>query len=87
MQEQRRYARHSSEAIVEITHPSLGIIEYRAKDLSDGGVYVFFGNNVVIPVGTDLNARIKRHSGVINQQPIAMQVVRHGKDGMGLMFV
>ena len=87
MQEQRKFDRHLSEAIVEITHPSLGLVEYRARDLSDGGVFVKLGNNIAIPVGTVVKARIKRHTGLINVEPIDMQIVHQSNGGMGLMFI
>ncbi len=86
MQEQRKYARSSSAVMVEISHPSLGTFQLKAKDLSDGGAYVYQGNHPLIPVGTEIMVRIKRHSGVLNEQPIAMRVVRHHSGGMGLMF-
>jgi hypothetical protein len=87
MQEQRRYMRTSSEALVEITHPSIGIMELKAKDLSDGGLFVFLGSHIGPPVGTVVKARIKRHTGLINVDPVDMQVVHHLSGGMGLMFI
>ncbi len=87
MHEQRRNMRDSSQALVEISHPSFGMIELKARDLSDGGVFVMLGNHIAPPVGTVVKARIKRHTGIINQEPIDMQVVHHQAGGMGLMFV
>ena len=87
MKEQRRYMRKNSEAQVEISHPSLGVVEFKAKDLSDGGVFVFLGNHIALPVGTLVQVRIKRHTGFINEQAVDMQVVHHQNGGMGLMFV
>ena len=87
MQEQRKYMRDSSVAQVEISHPSFGMIDLKAKDLSDGGVFVFLGSHIVPPVGTVVKARIKRHTGVINEEPVDMRVVHHLSGGMGLMFV
>ncbi len=87
MHEQRRYMRDTSQALVEISHPSFGMIELKARDLSDGGVFVMLGNHIAPPVGTVVKARIKRHTGIINQDPIDMQVVHHQAGGMGLMFV
>ena len=87
MREQRRYMRDSSEALVEVSHPGFGTIELKAKDLSDGGVFVFLGIHAALPIGVVVQARIKRHTGFINQQPVAMQVVHHDSGGMGLMFV
>lgn len=87
MNEQRQYIRISSSAIVEISHPSFGMIELKAKDLSDGGIFVFLGNHIAPPTGTVVKARIKRHSGAINDEPVDMQVIHHQSGGMGLKFV
>lgn len=87
MPEQRRFLRTASEALVEITHPSIGRMEFRAKDLSEGGVFVHLGNCIALPVGTVVQARIKRHTGLINTDPVDMQVVHHQGGGMGLKFL
>lgn len=87
MREQRRFERSSSQAIVEISHPSFAPMQLRARDLSDGGVFVFLGNHIAPPVGTVIKARIKRHTGTLNQEPVDMRVIHHSQDGMGLMFV
>ncbi|MFA7552691.1 MAG: PilZ domain-containing protein [Spongiibacteraceae bacterium] len=87
MDEQRRQRRTGSEALVEMSHPSFGRLELKATNLSDGGVFVQLGLSSPLPIGTVVMARIKRHTGIINQQPVAMQVVHHNNGGMGLMFV
>lgn len=87
MHEQRRYMRDTSQALVEISHPSFGILELKARDLSDGGLFVMLGNHIAPPVGTVVKARIKRYTGIINRDSIDMQVVHHQSGGMGLMFV
>lgn len=85
--DQRRYMRMASQAMVEMSHPSFGMIELKAKDLSDGGLFVFLGTHIAPPVGTVVKTRIKRHTGIINIDPVDMQVVHHDAGGMGLMFV
>lgn len=87
MNDQRRFSRANIETIVEISHPSFGMIELKAKDISDGGVFVFLGNHLAPPIGTVVKTRLKRHTGVINEEPIDMQVVHHQSGGMGLMFI
>lgn len=86
MEEQRRYARVPSTAVVEMQHPVLGMIEVKARDLSDGGIFVTMGNYPTPPLGTTLLVRIKRHTGVINQEPVLMRVVHHHGGGVGLAF-
>lgn len=87
MNDQRRFTRTSIETLVEISHPSFGVLELKAKDLSDGGVFVFTGNHISPPVGTVVKTRLKRHTGVINEEPVDMQVVHHQTGGIGLMFI
>ena len=86
MHEQRRYERSGSQALVEISHPSFPPMELRARDLSDGGIFVYLGNHIAPPVGTVVKARLKRHTGLLNEQPVDMRVVHHSNGGMGLMF-
>ena len=87
MLEQRRFMRTASEALVEISHPSMGVIELKARDLSEGGVFVHMGIHSPLPVGTIVKARIKRYTGVLNAEPVDMQVVHQQDGGMGLKFV
>lgn len=87
MQEQRQYMRLASEGVVELSHPSFGQIELKIKDLSDGGLFVLAGGHTVPPIGTVVKAKIKRHTGTINKEPVDMQVVHHDNGGVGLMFL
>lgn len=87
MEEQRRHPRTASAAVVEMHHPSFGVIEVKARDLSEGGIFVLMGNHIPPPPGTVVQVRIKRYTGVINQQPVAMRVVHRQQDGIGLSFI
>ena len=87
MNEQRQFTRVSSSVMVQISHPSFGMIELKAKDLSDGGIFVYLGNHIAPPTGTVVKTLIKRHKGAINEEPVDMRVVHHQSGGMGLMFV
>ncbi len=87
IEEQRRYVRTPSGAMVEMQHPSLGTIQIKARDLSDGGIFAVMGNYQAPPVGTTVLVRIKRYTGVINQEPVPMRVVHQQQGGIGLAFV
>jgi len=87
MPELRRHIRVPSQALVEMQHPVLGRIEVKARDLSDGGIFVLMGNIPAPPLGTELMVRIKRYTGPINQEPIRMRVVHQQTGGVGLMFM
>ena len=87
MVEQRKFERRSSADSCEVMHPSFGCISLKVRDLSDGGAFVFTGNHIAPPVGTVVKVRIKRLTGVINQEPVDMRVVHHQPGGFGLMFI
>lgn len=86
-EDQRKYMRLSSVALVELSHPGFGSIELKAKDLSEGGIFVYLGNHIALPVGTVVKTTIRRHTGTINLEPVDMQIVHHHSGGMGLKFV
>jgi hypothetical protein len=85
--DKRRYVRTPSGALVEMQHPVLGTIEVKARDLSDGGISVLMGSFPPPPLGLVLMIRIKRYTGVINQEPVPMRVVHHQTGCVGLAFV
>ena len=88
MENRRITPRQGLEASVEISHPGIGRMTVRAIDISDGGIAVAMGQHVPPPVGTVLQVRIKRHTGTLNAEPVAMRVVHVQPNGMvGLMFV
>lgn len=86
--ENRAFLRTSSSAVVEMQHPSFGLISVNARDLSDGGISVHMGQHISPPVGTILDVTIKRHTGAINMEPVKMQVMHTQASGaVGLKFV
>jgi hypothetical protein len=87
LEEHRRHIRTASAAVVEMQHPNLGLIEVKARDLSEGGIFVLMGNYPPPPTGTLVKVRIKRYTGVINQEPVAMRVVHQQSGGVGLAFI
>lgn len=68
-------------------HPLLGLIEVKARDLSDGGIFALMGTQPAPPLGTEMLVRIKRYTGTINQEPVRMRVVHHQAGGVGLAFI
>ncbi len=85
--EARQYERSPFNAFVEVWHPEMGAFEWNARDISEGGIYVRTGNSPKPPVGTILRVRLKRHSGLINIEPLPMRVVHHQSDGIGMVFL
>ncbi len=87
MIEKRRFERCPFEAFVEVFHPALGEFEWRARDISEGGIFVRTGASPKPPVGTVLKVRLKRHGGMINVEPLAMEVIHRQQDGVGLKYL
>lgn len=85
--EARQFERQPFNAFVEVSHPELGAFEWRAKDISEGGLFVRTGASPQPPVGTVLNVRLKRHGGVINVDPLPMRVVHQQNDGIGMVYM
>lgn len=85
----RKSLRVACDAEVIMSHPAMGQLRVKAKDLSDGGICVDMGNHITVPVGTDLSVIIKRHKGIINEDAVAMRVVHSQDEGrmLGLMFI
>ncbi len=87
MLERRRFERTSTSIRVEMSHPAFGTIVGFSKDISDGGASVQVENQVCPPVGTEVQVRFKKTVGPINNEPIAMKVVRQHRNTIALMFV
>ena len=86
--ENRAFMRTTSSAVVEMCHSSFGSMTVQAKDLSDGGISVDLRQHVVPPIGTQLDVIIRRHSGIINIEPVKMEVRHIQPSGIvGLKFV
>lgn len=84
--ELRQFERSGCSFQVVMRHASIGILHGSARDISDGGVFVQLQNVILPPVGTVLEVTIKRFTGAINAEPVAMQVVHHNGMGVGLSF-
>ena len=86
--ENRAFMRTTSSALVEMRHASFGSMTVRARDLSDGGISVDMRQHIVPPVGTILDVIIRRHTGVINAEPVKMELRHVQSSGIvGLKFV
>ena len=85
MSEKRKYKRKLVNANIKLFHSSFGEIESTARDISNGGIFVIVHPENELPAGSELKMQLLDSSDpdvVFN-----MQVVRHDKAGMGLMFI
>lgn len=84
MSDKRKYKRKLVNARVKLIHASFGEIESTTRDISNGGVFVIVTPENELPPGSELQMQLLESSDpnvVFN-----MQVIRHDKAGMGLMF-
>ncbi|MFU8814103.1 MAG: PilZ domain-containing protein [Pseudomonadales bacterium] len=85
--EQRRYPRIQLPLLVELKHPSLGILRCIARDISEGGVFVYTDKPQIKP-----GAKVKltlQNTLDVEAQPtptVEMEVKRVEEDGLGLAF-
>ncbi len=86
--EQRRYPRIQLPLLVELKHPSLGAQRCIARDISEGGVFVYT-QNPQIKAGAKVKLTLQNTLSVESQPTptVDMEVKRVEEDGLGLAFV
>jgi hypothetical protein len=85
--EQRRYPRIQLPLLVDLKHPTLGNRRCIAKDISEGGVFVYTDKPQIKP-GAKVKLTLENTLGVEAQPTptVEMNVVRVEDDGLGLAF-
>jgi ADP-ribose pyrophosphatase YjhB (NUDIX family) len=86
--EQRRYPRIQLPLLVELRHPILGHLRCIARDISEGGVFVYTDSPQLKP-GAMVKVTLQNTLGVEAQPTptVEMEVKRVEGDGLGLAFV
>ena len=83
--EQRRHVRTNLSCRINIAHDSIGELQVKTRDVSDGGVFVVLEPEHIPPVGTRLKGQVQ---GLMEDAPVLeMEVVRGEPSGVGLRFV
>ena len=83
MQEKRKHIRTAFSANVRLMHASIGTLDVQMRDMSDGGVFLFTGDRVDLPVGS----LVQIHALDVEDAPVlSAQIVRREIAGIGLMF-
>ena len=87
--ENRKHLRIGLIVDIELTLPGIGLIDVRTRNISDGGLYLFLEEvKELPPIGTEVTVRLKNQLGDGEAPPTnRAKVVRHEKDGVGLMFL
>lgn len=84
MQEKRNHVRTAFSANVKLTHDAVEIPDLKMRDMSDGGVFLFTGDRVDLPVGETVEIQATD----IEDAPILKaQIVRREAAGIALMFL
>ena len=84
-EKQRQYVRTCLTSSVKLTHPDIGTIEVKTRDISDGGICLFSTNANLPPVGSQVQVQLL---DTPFEAPILdMVIVRVEKNGIGLKFV
>jgi ADP-ribose pyrophosphatase YjhB (NUDIX family) len=85
--EQRRYPRIQLPLLVELKHPTLGAHRCIARDISEGGVFVYT-DNPRIKAGAKVKLTVQNTLSVETQPTptVEMEVTRVEPDGLGLAF-
>ena len=73
---------------VEITHESIGTIELKTRDMSNGGIFVIIDKKPGLTVGLEVLVKVKGKLGDGEEPPtLKMKVVRAEPQGYGLKFL
>jgi len=82
--ENRKHPRIPLNANVKIMHDSFGTIEAKAKDISDGGMFIIHKGVTFPPAGTEMQVQAL---GMPIEAPILkVKIVHVGPNGIGLAF-
>jgi len=73
---------------VEITHESIGTVELKTRDMSNGGIFVIIDSDPGLEVGLEVMVKVKGKLGDGEEPPtLKMKVVRAEPQGFGLKFI
>lgn len=83
MVEKRQHLRTEFNGRVTVRHPQFGSLEVSMRDISNGGVFLFTGDQVDLPLGTELTIQALD----IEDAPVlTAEIVRKEPAGIALMF-
>lgn len=86
--EQRQHSRIQIPLLVELQHPALGTVQSKARDISEGGIFVFL-DNPPVKTGSKLKLRLLTVLPTDTQPTptVEMEVKRVAENGLGLAFI
>lgn len=85
MSDKREHVRTPFVCRIKIGHETLGDLEAKTRDISDGGVFVSLKPEQMPPIGTVVVGQVQ---GLAEEAPqLRMEVVRIESEGVGLRFL
>jgi PilZ domain-containing protein len=86
--EKREHPRIQIPLLVELIHPAIGTVQTNAKDISEGGLFVYLANPKVREGGKiKLRVLTTLPTDTQSKPTIDMQVKRVTEEGLGLAFI
>ena len=71
---------------VELTHPEMGTVITKTRDLSDGGAFVFTSEDQIPQVNSRIRLKVIGLPGE-PAKPLESEVVRVEDEGIGVRFI
>ncbi len=85
MDDKREHIRHPLAVEVKISHPDIGELIVKTKNISDGGLFILVEPAEMPPIGEIVQGQVL---GEAEDLPIvSMKIVRTESDGLGLQFI
>jgi hypothetical protein len=83
MVEKRKHVRTEFSGRVKVIHPLIGAVEVELRDISNGGVFLFTGDQFGLPVGEVVRLQAQD----LEDAPVlSARIVRIEEKGIALMF-
>ncbi len=83
MVEKRKHVRTEFSGRVKVMHPLIGAVEVELRDISNGGVFLFTGDQFGLPVGEVVRLQAQD----LEDAPVlSARIVRIEEKGIALMF-
>jgi hypothetical protein len=83
MVEKRKHVRTEFCGRVKVMHPQLGSVEVELRDISNGGVFLFTGDQFGLPVGEVVRVQAQD----LEDAPVlSARIVRVEEKGIALLF-
>lgn len=85
MNDNRKHIRTRLTSSVKLTHPDVGTIEVKTRDISDGGIYLLSAITNLPPIGSQV--KVQLIDTPFEAPVLDMRIVRLEDEGIGLVFL